>query len=1168
MKNKIISLFIALNTVLYTLAAVFLPVCAAENTITLKSVDDFISFSKLCRLDTASVGKTVSLACDIDFSGCDFIPVASFSGTFNGNGYTLYGISINEKGSYFGVFRYVGQGGKISSLNVKANVTPRGSKSFIGGIAGENSGTLENCSFTGSVKGENVIGGIAGENTEYGKVISCTASGNVTGENSTGGIVGKNSGFIQNCTNNSAVNTVYEEKKANISDIDADIGAIIENRKNTDEENEEESVLGHTDTGGISGSSSGIIQGCKNNASVGYKHVGYNVGGISGRQSGYILGCENFGEICGRKDIGGISGQAEPFILLNPSENSLKNIRSELTDLNSMVNRLITDTDSFGDDAEKYLNSISDLAKTASDSAHAMINDGTDFIDDNLSEINAEAAILSNALDNLSAAFEKLESGGNEISDALNTLCDTLDGLKISAPDLSSEIDEISSALLRISQSEKSIRKSVSKLNKAIDDLKDAVSFKNISDTSRAVTEIIDAIDEIMFSNQAIEAAVGDIKSTVSKKPESFEDIGINAGEIAQSLKTIAENTKNLIKAYKAINKGLGTILTNTKIDISAFSSAAINLDYASGYLLDALHYISTGLSDLSKGLTNASDNLSAYLDDTEEELNTAKDGIVDGLNKLSYAFDDISEAIGDMKDIAEDLSDEKPLEFVKLGDGFKEESENLYNSLSGISDELSGLKDRLSTERKSISHNLTSISNKFTEIMNMFIGELEELNDLTLSEKTVDISDENIESVKQGKIEKCQNHGKISADRNTGGIAGAMAIEYLKDPEDDIEKPNTLNFTYKTGAVLHSCINEGEVIGKKDCTGGIVGSAELGTVYKCENYGNTESANGKYVGGIAGKSGSSVRKSYSKAKIKGLQFVGGIAGKANNASANYAIVSVSGDENTGAVLGDSESNENLYRNFFVDNGIGGVDGISYSQKAEPISFDELKSTSGIPSRFISFTVTFIADDEIISEKEMEYGEPTAKIKYPDIPEKNGYFGKWIKPNIETVSEDIDIICEYSPYITVLSSKEKNENGKLALALCEGEFTDSAKLSVSDSNQIPPIKKEDNVRVYNITLKNTDLSENDDVTLRLLNENKDNVTAWILKNGSWQKIKTTNNGKYVTLKTTGTQNTVCLKYEPKNKTVLKLSLTLALALLATFAILKIKRRKKTQFERA
>lgn len=161
-----------------------------------------------------------------------------------------------------GIFRYDQQNGKITNLNVKATFTPNGSKNFIGGIVGENHGTLELCNFEGTVEGENVIGGIVGNNADSGQIISCTSSGSIFGENSTGGIAGKNSDFIQSCTNHAAVNTVYEEKKNDVSNIDTDPGAIIENYKTNSEENEEEGVLGHSDTGGIAGYSSGIVQRC------------------------------------------------------------------------------------------------------------------------------------------------------------------------------------------------------------------------------------------------------------------------------------------------------------------------------------------------------------------------------------------------------------------------------------------------------------------------------------------------------------------------------------------------------------------------------------------------------------------------------------------------------------------------------------------------------------------------------------------------------------------------------------------------------------------------------------------------------------------------------------------------------------------------------------------
>ena len=73
----------------------------------------------------------------------------------------------------------------------------------------------------------------------------------------------------------------------------------------------------YVDTGGIAGYSSGTIVSCNNNARIGYEHVGYNVGGIVGRQNGYISMCINGGNIYGRKDVGGIVGQAEPYVVVD-----------------------------------------------------------------------------------------------------------------------------------------------------------------------------------------------------------------------------------------------------------------------------------------------------------------------------------------------------------------------------------------------------------------------------------------------------------------------------------------------------------------------------------------------------------------------------------------------------------------------------------------------------------------------------------------------------------------------------------------------------------------------------------------------------------------------------------------------------------------------------------
>lgn len=67
-----------------------------------------------------------------------------------------------------------------------------------------------------------------------------------------------------------------------------------------------------------------------NTGTIGYEHVGYNVGGIVGRTDGLVSGCVNQGRVLGRKDVGGIAGQAEPYRELDLSKDTIKRLRSEL----------------------------------------------------------------------------------------------------------------------------------------------------------------------------------------------------------------------------------------------------------------------------------------------------------------------------------------------------------------------------------------------------------------------------------------------------------------------------------------------------------------------------------------------------------------------------------------------------------------------------------------------------------------------------------------------------------------------------------------------------------------------------------------------------------------------------------------------------------------------
>lgn len=1142
---------------------------ALGETVTISSREDFLTFAKNCTLDVWSQGKTFVLASDIDFSEGGFTPVPTFGGTFYGNGHTISGITLTQSGSVLGLFRYVQENATVAELNVKGDFLPQGSAGLIGGIAGENAGIIRSCRYEGNVKGKNVIGGIAGKNMPSGQIISSSAYGSISGEDSTGGICGKNSGLLMDCSSEASVNTVYVEKEKDLSDLDADAGAILEQYQTEKEETEEESVLGHTDTGGVAGYSDGIVQGCVNRGNVGYPHVGYNVGGIAGRQSGYLLGCENYGNIQGRKDVGGIVGQMEPYVLLDTQEGAISDLRREINTLQSMVQQWINDADQAGEEAQYYLNHISQKSQNARSSLENILDQGTDFVDDNLAQINAQTAILSNSIDQLPPALEKLESGFDAADTAFSGIASAFDSLSPYTPEISEELDEISAAVDEIASAQGAMKNAASRAKRAIYTLEDAIYESSSADAKAALSQLAAAGKEWIETKETIRSALEEIKAVLSEKPGNFEEMGMDAEEILKQLEGIAENVEKSFSSVQTILNSLDTLILGTEIDFSAFRTAATNMAYAIEYLYDAVSYITSGLDALDAAFGDLAEKLDAYAQDVGGQISEACDHFSEASTNLSFAAEDIKGSIRDIQQIITDFSKEEPLQFIKLGEDFKVSSETLFQSLSGISGDIDGLKNAVSSDQETMLGHLESVANQFNRIMNSMMDEVENIQGgMDFSGLFIDVSNEDIENTKQGKAERCHNYGTVEADRNIGGVAGAMAIEYSKDPEDDLEKPDRLNFTYRTKCILQACQNDGTITGKKDCAGGIAGLSELGTVYACENYADVSSSGGSYVGGVAGRSLSAISKSYAKCTVEGKSYTGGIAGKAENVRLCYTIVRISGEEYLGSILGACDDQQGLEQNYFVDHGLGAIDGISYAKTAAPIAFDDLKNADGVPKRFISFTVTFSADGKTVATQEIEYGELTAKIRYPAVVPKEGHFGKWEKPESETVTENLIIDCVYQPYITILSSEEKNENGKLSLALAEGEFTDEARLHVTQSKEPAPKDAHGNVKVVDLVLTHTELEANDPVRFRLINENRDKVTAWRLKDGSWEKIKVKEKGKYVVAELEGSSQTVCLKYtRSKNKAVFFIPAAIAVLALALYGVKRKRSVIKKQSEK-
>lgn len=169
--------------------------------------DPFIvkSESDLNLINTTSLSAYYQLANDITMENT-FYPIGTFSGVFDGNGYRIYNLTINQARQDVGFISYLNRG-TVKNLGLE-NVNIKNNGKYVGGICGEMyGGLINNCYVTGSIKstnysnsGNTYYGGIAGQVMGTGKIQNCYAKCTIRAYNLVAGIVGYNySAILTNC---------------------------------------------------------------------------------------------------------------------------------------------------------------------------------------------------------------------------------------------------------------------------------------------------------------------------------------------------------------------------------------------------------------------------------------------------------------------------------------------------------------------------------------------------------------------------------------------------------------------------------------------------------------------------------------------------------------------------------------------------------------------------------------------------------------------------------------------------------------------------------------------------------------------------------------------------------------------------------------------------------
>ena len=184
----------------------------AAKSVAINSAAQLAGFAAKVNAGTNYQGYTVTLNCDIDLNGMEWTPIGlnsdsnkKFLGTFDGNGYTISNLKVNQQTAVYqsaGLFGSIN--GTVKNLTVEnadiyLNSAGSGSDNGAGVISGAiyPGGLIENCVVKNSnVNSNRYVGAITGYS--YGNVKNCkvynstfTATvGSILDNDKVGGIVG------------------------------------------------------------------------------------------------------------------------------------------------------------------------------------------------------------------------------------------------------------------------------------------------------------------------------------------------------------------------------------------------------------------------------------------------------------------------------------------------------------------------------------------------------------------------------------------------------------------------------------------------------------------------------------------------------------------------------------------------------------------------------------------------------------------------------------------------------------------------------------------------------------------------------------------------------------------------------------------------------------------
>ena len=296
-----------------------------EDPWRIQSLEDFDEFAgdanywdghARLETDVNLAGRTYTtavIAADTDETSAGFQGVA-FTGVFDGGGHRILNLTIRGAG-YLGLFGQVTSPASISNLALEV-LAVNGTGYYVGGMCGTNGnwyqpcgGTILNCYSSGTVTGDEYVGGLVGHHGNLGNITHCYSTGTVTGEGMVGGLVGWTQG-----------GSIVASYSTGTVTGGGSVGGLVGHHFNSSSMTASSITASYStatvtgvgpvscQVGGLVGANVGETSSITGSYSTGTVTGDSSVGGLVGGNSASITDSYSTGTVTGDGDVGGLVG--------------------------------------------------------------------------------------------------------------------------------------------------------------------------------------------------------------------------------------------------------------------------------------------------------------------------------------------------------------------------------------------------------------------------------------------------------------------------------------------------------------------------------------------------------------------------------------------------------------------------------------------------------------------------------------------------------------------------------------------------------------------------------------------------------------------------------------------------------------------------------------------